>query len=186
VVAVPAIEVGMERSGTHWVVPPVAAEWPEIAAVRRAAVDHADVCKVSAPVGNVYFAKELEELGTPVPDGLLALYAACDGFDLACIAAPLVPVFRLLASGAIDESEEGDGFPYRAVVFHGGDDVQLCVYRDATKVWWLVYEHEYVAVAKKALHLRDLLRFGLARMNAGEVGLLQNELGWERFFGVKK
>lgn len=105
---------------------------------------------------------------------------------LACIAdPPHVPVFSLLPSASIDECEGSDGYPRRTACFQGGDEVQLSVYRDRKKAWWLVYEHEYQPVAKKLFHLQELLRFALRRMRAPTFEALNDgELSWERYFDV--
>lgn len=164
--------------------PPSPATWPELAELRAAAEQHADVCKIGSPIRSISFAKELEEDGLPLPEELLALYASCDGFDLSCLAATHVPVFSLLPSQSIDSSDAEEGYPRRAAVFQGGDEVQLSVYRDRKKQWWLVYELEYQSIGKKALDLIDVVRFGLRRMNAPTADALDGELSWDRFFGV--
>jgi hypothetical protein len=162
--------------------PPPPPAWPELVELRAAAEHHVDVCEVGSPVQSIYFAKELEEDGLPLPEELLALYASCDGFDLSCLAATHVPVFSLLPSHSIDVSDAAEGYPRRVAVFQGGDAVQFSVYRDRKKQWWLVYEYEYQPIAKKALDLSDLIRFGLRRMNAPTADALDDELSWERFF----
>lgn len=163
--------------------PPAAATWPELDELRALAARHPDVCTVAAPVDSVCFAQDLEDDGLPLPDELLALYAFADGFDLSCLADPKGgPVFSLLPSVSIDASDEEEGYPRRAAVFQGGDEVQLCVFRDAKKQWWLVYEHEYRPIARKAFDLRDLVRFGLRRLHAPTFEALFAELSWERFF----
>ena len=167
--------------------PPPPATWPEIAEIRAAAEQHPGVCSLGSPVQSIYFAKELEEDGLLLPDELVSLYASCDGFDLSCVAATHVPVFSLLPSGSIDTSDEEDGYPRRAAVFQGGDEVQFSVYRDRKKQWWTVYEYEYQPIGKKAFDLGDLLRFGLRRMNARTLDELDGKLGelsWDRFFGI--
>ena len=118
--------------------------------LRSASEKHPTFCVVNPPVGNVYFAAALREDGLALPDELLALYSAHDGFDLSCISdPPHIPVFSLLAGLGIDECDAQDGYPRRAACFQGGDEVLLSVYRDRRKQWWLVYEYEYVPVAKK-------------------------------------
>ena len=91
----------------------------------------------------------------------------------------------MLPSKSIDTSDEEDGYPRRAAVFQGGDEVQLSIYRDRKKHWWLVYEYEYQPIGKKALDVRELLRFALLRMNASAVDELQAKLSWDRFFGIE-
>ena len=166
--------------------PPKPASWPELQELKSSSEGHPDFCLVCRPVENVYFAEALREDGLPLPEQLLALYAAHDGFDLSCIAElPHVPVFSLLPSASIDESESSDGYPRRAACFQGGDEVQLSVYRDRKKAWWLVYEYEFQPVAKKPLHLQELLRFALRRMRAPTFEALnEGELSWERYFDV--
>lgn len=160
---------------------PPPADWPEISELRAAADQHPDMCSLGAPVPSVYFAKELKDDGIVLPDELLRLYAACDGFDLSCLSARDVPVFSLLSVRAIDISEETDAYPRRAVLFQGGDEVQFSVFRDRNKQWWLVYEHEYEPLEKRALDLRELVRFGLGRMNAATAEALDDQWSWERF-----
>lgn len=174
----------LERARASKFPPPPPATWPELVELREAAARRPDVCRLGAPAGNVYFAKALEEDGLPLPEDLLALYAACNGFDLSCASAPHIPVFSMLAGESIDVCEQADGTPPRAAVFQGGDEVQLCAYRDRKKAWWLVYEFEFEPVGKKLLDLRDLVRFGLKRMGAPAVEALDGELSWERFFEV--
>ena len=164
--------------------PPPAAEWPELAEVCAAAAQHSGLCSVGSPVQSIYFAKELEEDGLPLPHELLALYAWADGFDLSCLSATHVPVFSFVPSQSIDISDAEDGYPRRAAVFQGGDEVQFSVCRDRKKRWWLVYEYEYQPIGKKALDLHDLIRFGLRRMNAPTVNTLNGDLSWDRFFDI--
>ena len=173
-----------ERASKH--PPPPSASWPELQELRSAAEQHPNFCVVRPPVGNVYFAAALREAGLPLPDELLAVYAAHDGFDLSCIAdAPHVPVFSLLPSASIDDCEATDGYAHRAACFQGGDEVQMSVYRDRKKLWWLVYEHEYQPIAKKPLELQTLLRFALQRLRATSFEALnEGELSWERYFDV--
>jgi len=165
--------------------PPPPADWPEISQLRAAADQHPDVCSVGSPVQSVYFAKELQDDGIALPDELLGLYAACDGFDLSCLSARHVPVFSLLPVQSIDISEQADAYPRRAVLFQGGDAVQFSVFRDRKKHWWIVYEYEYEPIGKKALDLRELVRFGLGRMNAATAESLDDPCSWERFFPSK-
>ncbi len=164
--------------------PPPPATWPELDELREAAKQHPEVCTVSPPAHSIYFVKELEEERLYLPDELPALYAWSDGFDLSCLAATYVPVFSLLPSQSIDVSEAEEGYPRRAAVFQGGDEVQFSVYRDRKKQWWLVYEYEFQPIAKKTLDLRDLIAFGLRRMNAPNADALAADLSWERFFGT--
>lgn len=164
--------------------PPPAAVWPELTELRMAAGAHPDACRIGPPGQNVYFAKELEEDGVALPEDLLALYAWADTFDLSCLVATYVPVFSFLPQ-SLDVSDAEEGYPRRAAVFQGGDEVQLSVYQDRKKQWWLVYEYEYQPIAKKALDLRELIRFGIRRMNAPTADALLGELSWERFFDIK-
>jgi hypothetical protein len=163
--------------------PPAAATWPELGELRSAAQLHPEVCKIAPPVQNVWFAEELRGRGLTLPDELLALYAACNGFDLSCLSAPYLPVLSLLPASAIDTDEEAEGYPARATVFFGEDEVHFAVYCDRKKRWWLSYEHEYQPVAKKPLDIREVIRFGISRMNAPTDEALLDELSWERFFG---
>jgi len=174
----------LERERASKFPAPRAPSWPELAELRAVAEAHPDVCTLGPPVDSVYFAKELKDDGILLPDELLGLYAACDGFDLSCLAAPQIPVFSLLPATAIDTCGEGDSYPRRAAVFQGGDEIQLSVYRDRKKQWWLVYEYELEPMAKKSLDLRDLIRFGVRRMNGSVEDALSGDLSWERFFDV--
>jgi hypothetical protein len=166
--------------------PPEPVTWPEIGELRAAAQRFPEVSTIAAAVQSVYFAKQLQDDGILLPDDLLRLYAACDGFDLSCVVARHVPVFSLLPSNSIDTSDEEDGYPRRAAVFQGGDEVQFSVYRDRKKQWWLVYEYDYQPIGKKAFDLPELVRFGLRRMNASTVGVLEDEFSWDRFFGISR
>jgi len=178
----------LERERAAKYPPPAAASWFELQELKSAAEEHPEFCIVHSPVENVYFAEELREGGLPLPDELLALYAAHDGFDLSHVAdPPHVPVFSLLPSASIDDCEASDGYARRAACFQGGDEVQLSVYRDRKKAWWIVYEYEYQPIAKKPLQLQELLRFGLQRMRATSFEALnEGELSWERYFDVAK
>lgn len=163
--------------------PPTPANWLELGELKSAGEEHPDFCTVRAPAENVYFAEALREGGLPLPDELLALYAAHDGFDLSCIShPPHVPVFSLLPGASIDENEAANGYPRRAVCFEGGDETELSVYCDRKKVWWVVYEYEYQPIAKKVLNLRELLSFAFRRMRAPTFEVLNGELSWERYF----
>ena len=168
--------------------PPAAASWLELQELKSVRKEHPARCILRPPVENVYFAEALREDGLPLSDELLALYAAHDGFDLSHIAnPPHIPVFSLLPSASIDDCEASDGYARRAACFQGGDEVQLSVYRDRKRVWWIVYEYEYQPIAKKPLHVQELLRFGLQRMRAPSFEALnQGELSWERYFDVAK
>jgi hypothetical protein len=170
------------RASKHPSPPP--AKWPELEDLRSASEQFPKFCIVRPPVENVYFAHSLREEGLTLPDELLGLYAAHDGFDLACIAEPPhIPVFSLLPSGN-DVSEATSGYPRRVACFQGGDEVELSVYRDRKQVWWLVYELEY-PLAKKAFELQALLRFGLRRMRATSFDALNSgELSWDSYFDV--
>lgn len=165
--------------------PPPAVAWPELTELAAAAERHSDICRIGSPVQNMYFAKKLEEDGVSLPDELLALYAWADGFDLSCLATTHVPVFSFLPSQSIDISAAKEGYPLRAAVFQGGDEIQFSVYRDRKKQWWLVYEYEYQPVGKKTLDLLDLIRFGLRRMDAPTDDELDRDLSWDRFFDIK-
>jgi len=166
--------------------PPLAAAWPELADLRAAASRHPSVCSIASPVQSLYFAKELAEDGLPLPEELLTLYAWADGFDLSCMVATHVPVFSFLPSQSIDVSDAEEGYPRRAVVFQGGDEVQFSVYRDRMKQWWLVYEIEYQPIGKTVLDLRSFLQFGLRRMNAPTGDALWGEISWDRFFDIAR
>src|SRR5262249_19053945 len=96
-----------------------------------------------------------------------------------------LPVFSFLPQ-SLDISDASEGYPRRAAVFQGGDEVQLSVYRDRKKQWWLVYEYEYEPIGKKALDLQELIRFGIRRMKAPTADALLSELSWERFFDIKE
>lgn len=160
---------------------PEPAAWPELDELRAAAVSRPAVCKIAAPVEDVAFVRDLAAEGVELPEEVLALYAACDGFDLSCEQAEYLPVFSLLPSAAIDTS--GDA-PRRAVVFEGGDNVHLSIHRADDGRWRVVYEHQYEAVAEADLDVRAILRFGLARMRAPVVDDLFEALSWDAFFGV--
>jgi hypothetical protein len=174
----------LERARASKYPPPTPASWPALQELKSSSEAHPDFCVIHPPVENVYFAEALRQDGLPLPEELLALYAAQDGFDLSCIAdPPHVPVFTLLPSASIDECEGSDGYPRRVACFQGGDEVQLSVYRDRKKVWWLVYEYECQPVAKKVFDLQELLRFALRRMRAPTFDALNDgELCWERYF----
>jgi len=163
--------------------PPLAAAWPELSELQATVARNSDVCSIGSPVQSIYFAKEFEEDGLPLPGELLALYAWADGFDLSCLTTR-VPVFSLLPSQSIDVSDAGEGYPRRAAVFQGGDEVQLSVYRDRKKQWWLVYEYESQPIGKKVVDLRALVQFGLRRMNATVDDELDDVLSWDRFFDI--
>lgn len=155
--------------------------------LRSTSEKHPTFCVVNPPVGNVYFAAALREDGLALPDELLALYSAHDGFDLSCISdPPHIPVFSLLAGLGIDECDAQDGYPRRAACFQGGDEVVLSVYRDRRKQWWLVYEYEYVPVAKKTLDLEGLVSFGIQRMRGSFDQLNEGALSWEDYFGTRR
>ncbi|MBW2734314.1 MAG: hypothetical protein JRH20_18140 [Deltaproteobacteria bacterium] len=169
--------------------PPAPVDWPELDGLRHAA-ENADVCTLEPPVTNVYFARILkDEEGLRLPEELLSLYAAANGFDLSCSVATYLPVFSLLPTESIDVSESSGKYPKRAAVFQGGDSVQLAVYRDAggdrKKTWWLVYEYDYEPIARVEFNLRELLQFGIQRMKAPSGDALEEELSWARFFRTK-
>jgi hypothetical protein len=163
---------------------PAPATWPELAELSAAAERYPSVCKVGGPIQNAAFVHELEQDGILVPEEALAVYAWSDGFDLSCLAAEYLPVFSLLPSDSIDVSDEEGSYPRRAVLFQGGDEVQFSVYRDSKTQWWLVYECEYEPIGRRLLDLRELIRYGLARMRAPTTDALVNELSWNRYFRI--
>lgn len=169
---------GLEAISASRFPPPLAVAWEEVDVLRQIAKDDPASCTIEAPVGNVYFATQLQDEGIQLPDELLGLYAACDGFDLSSRGTH-VPVFSLLPSVSIDPMDERGGYPRRAAIFQGGDEVQFSVYRDRKKQWWLVYEYEYESIAKRHLDLRTVIRFGLSRMN-------DSELSWDVYFEVSE
>ncbi|MGE0549493.1 MAG: hypothetical protein AB7O24_34065 [Kofleriaceae bacterium] len=160
---------------------PAPPTWPELTELRALAAKHPDVCSIAAPVQAMAFSKELEDDGLHLPEDLLAFYAWADGFDLACVVAPYLPVFSVLPSKSIDVSDAVDGYPRRPVVLVGGDSVQFSVYRDHRQ-WWLVYEYDFRPLAKKPLDLPQAIRFGIQRMLAPSDEALDVELSWDRLF----
>jgi hypothetical protein len=190
--------------------PPPAPDWPELTALRRLAETQPELCRLRPPASHVGFAHELGRRGLPLPDEVLALYAAMDGFDLTARAAPTLPVLALVPSESIDERDPDEGLPARTALFQGGDAEQLCVYRDRQGAeerwqanggrgadggnaadgggrgrWMVVFEYDYEPVARRPLDVRALLRFGMARVEA-PVEALEGELGWDRFLGVDR
>jgi hypothetical protein len=167
--------------------PPPMATWPEIAELRLAAEMYPASCVLRPPAKSVYFATTAKEDGTPIPEPLLGLYAAFDGFDLASRLTPRWPVFSLLDGASVgrSEAEVSRGFPARAIVFGGEDELGLSVYRDRQKKWWLVYDYEYNPIAKKRFDVRELLRFGLSRIHATEEEL-RTTRSWDAFFGCAR
>jgi hypothetical protein len=163
------------------------AAWPEIAELRLAAEMYPASCVLRPPAKSVYFATTAKEDGTPIPEPLLGLYAAFDGFELASRFNPHWPVFSLLDgdSAGRSEAEVTRGFPARALGFEGEDELALSVYRDRQKKWWLVYDYEYNPVAKKPFDVRELLRFGLSRIHATEEELTTTR-SWDAFFGCAR
>lgn len=155
--------------------------WPELAELRAIAAQHPRVCTLAAPVHDASFAADLAAEGLPLPDELVALYAACDGFDLTCMEAVDLPVFSLLSSRSIDITE-ADELPRRPVVFQGGDAIQFSVVRDDVQQWWLVHEYEYEAIAKVPFDLRALLQYGLRRVHAPSFDAVYDACSWTHFF----
>lgn len=152
---------------------------PELDVLRRLP---ATQCTMAPPVDCAAFARALAQDGLRLPESLISLYAACDGFDL--VHAGYLPVFSLLPSIAIDVSE-ADARPRRAVAFHGADDVQLAVYRSWWRGWRLVYEVEYRPLADVRFDLPRLLRFAAARATAADAStLFDGPLSWDAFFRV--
>jgi hypothetical protein len=167
--------------------PPPMATWPEIAELRLAAEMYPASCVLRPPAKSVYFATLAKEDRTPIPEPLLGLYAAFDGFDLASRLTRHWPVFSLLDGDSVgrSEAEVSRGFPARAIVFGGEDELGLSVYRDRQKKWWLVYDYEYNPIAKKPFDVRELLRFGLSRIHATEEEL-RTTRSWDAFFGCAR
>lgn len=156
---------------------------PEVVTIQSLAARMGSGCLAHSPSGNAYFAEKLRLDGVRLPEDLIAVYSAFDGFDLACEVAPYVPVFSLLPSSALDLSDVGHGYPRRAVVFQGGDCVDLGVGTDHKGVDWLVYEHDGVPIAKRPFELSALFAFALSRHAAPSVDDLDGPLAWETFFG---
>ncbi len=162
--------------------PPAAFASAELDRLRAAAAQHPNAVRIAPPAAHQHFAEELKERDLSLPNELLGLYAACDGFDLMCISDPRIPIFALLPGKSIDISDESEGYPLRAVPFEGGDSVHLALFKES-ETWFLVYEAEYEPIAKREFNLNALLRFAIARLNARDSSeLFGGPLAWERFF----
>jgi hypothetical protein len=133
------------------------------------------------------FVQNFKEEGLALPDEIVSLYGAFDGFNLNAAAAPVVPVFAMLEAGAMDIYDAEGGYPRRVAVFQGGDEVHISVYRDRKKSWWCSYEYEFEPIGKRELDVPGLLEFGLQRAEAEEEGMLDGNgtLSWETYFQVR-
>jgi hypothetical protein len=157
-------------------------ETPEIVRLLALSRLRGSGCVAHAPSGNAYFAERLRKDNLVLPSELVAAYSAFDGFELTCAVAPLVPVFSLLPSTALD-LVEGDGdYPRRVVAFQGGDCIDLGVGADRQGTYWLVYEHDSVPIAKRRFDLPALFAFALARHAATTTDQLDTELAWDALF----
>ena len=155
---------------------------PEVVRLLQLSRERGTGCNAHGPSSNAYFAERLRKDKLLLPDDLVAMYSAFDGFELTCSVAPLVPVFSLLPSTALDIVEGDSEYPRRVVAFQGGDCVDLGVGSDRHEAYWLVYEHDGVPIAKRPLDLRALLAFALARHAAPSLDELDGELSWDAFF----
>lgn len=117
-----------------------------------------------------------------LPEDVVALYGAFDGFDLYSVAAPHVPVFALFAAASLEVNDAERGFPKRVAVFQGGDEVQICVYRRRKTEWWCSYEYGYEPVGKAPLDVAALLDFAIQRSVTTDPDALDAEFSWETYF----
>jgi hypothetical protein len=161
---------------------PAMLDTPEIAHLLALSRERGSGCVAHEPSGNAYFAERLRRDKLVLPAELVAAYAAFDGFELTCASAPLVPVFSLLPSTALDIVEGDADYPRRVLAFQGGDCVDLGVGSDRNADYWLVFEHDGVPIAKRRFDLRALFAFALARRAAVNLDELDGELSWDGFF----
>ena len=161
---------------------PAVLDTPEVARLLELSRERGSGCVAHAPSGNAYFAERLRKDKLVLPEELVAVYSAFDALELTCSAAPVVSVFSLLPSTALDIVEGDADYPRRVVAFQGGDCVDLGVGSDRQGAYWLVYEHDGVPVAKRPYDLRALLGFALARHKAASLDELDGELSWHGFF----
>jgi hypothetical protein len=167
--------------------PPAPATWPVLEQLRAFATRALTLCSLNPPATSSAFVKTVKEEGGALPDELVALLGAHDGFDLNSASVPsgagwTLPVFSLLSAAELEVMDAGHGYPRRVAAFHGGDEVQLCVFRDSKKAWWLSYDYEYEPVAKLPLDLPALLDVGLKRAEARSQESLNADLSWETYF----
>ncbi|MFN0061378.1 MAG: hypothetical protein ACKVPX_02500 [Myxococcaceae bacterium] len=147
------------------------------------------LCTCGPAVSSIAFTRKIKDEGTSLPEDLIRLFAAFDGFDLNAAGVPDIPVFGMLESSSLEVNDAVAGYPRRVAAFSGGDEVQLSVAMTPNKEWVCVYEHDYQPVAMAPLSLEALLEFGLRRAeepNLDRLNQVDSELSWERFFNTQE
>lgn len=185
---------GLERARRAASRPPPPPAWPELAALRALPPDQAQLAPGITHAG---FAVELADRGAPVPDELLALYAAIDGLVLRNPQADEV-VFRLVPASELALVERDGRVALRIAAW---DDRAIGHARASTELWLEdgaltgAFERRHpgqplarVRFATRPLDVRAMLRFAVARVEAqatdprerdlGVVAALHAERGW--------
>jgi len=173
----------LERECARRYPPPPAASWRELAELHALAIAQPEYCRVGPPATHVEFAARLAASGTPLPDELLALYAACSHVALWCrhVAASAGSI----AAGDALRVRDGRLILFDRIKRH---PVTLLVEQPGISIvhaigtWWLVLEDDRAPAVKRPLDLQGMLRFALRRMDAATLEVLLTDLAWRRFF----
>lgn len=161
--------------------PPVPVGWREIELLRQAAAADPEHSTVGPPADHVAFASQL---GAELPSDLLALYAACSQFSLACrhvrpaLAAALPAGDQLkLRDGRIVLFDRKKRHPAMQMLEQPGLSIM-----QALGTWWFVLEDAQAPAIRRPLDLQGMIRFALMRHAAPNLEMLVTDLAWQRFF----
>ena len=167
--------------------PPPPGTWPELDAIRSWVNDNPDVGRLAPGVVHVAFVGDLRRNeGVRLPAEVVALYAAVAELGLASAVEPTMPVFALVPGTSLEVLDAQGRYPARAAAFEGMDGEHISVYCDRKARSWAVFDADAEPVAKRALDVPSLLRFGLARAACREPEtLIDGELSWDAFFDAR-
>ena len=166
--------------------PPPPGKWSELDAIRSWVDENPNVGTLSPGVEHVAFVGDLHrDEGVRLPAEIVELYAAVAEFSLACAVEPTTQAFALIPGASLEVLDAHGGYPARAAAFEGMDGEYISVYTDRKARPWAVFDADAEPVAKRALDVPSLLRFGLLRAACSDAStLIDGELRWDVFFDV--
>ncbi len=162
---------------------PAPLHWPETDALAAAQAEHPTRVTLHPGIVHTYFATRLQREGAGLPPELLALYARWDGFSLLCVHVPEVTALALVPHQTLRVLPSSYDRPERVAPFTSSPHAQVTVYRERSQ-WWMSFEHDGEALAKKKWDLQTLLQHALAQHHAPHASELEETLAWDGFFGM--
>ena len=173
----------LERARLAAARPPSPPAWPELTALRALPPE---LAQLAPGITHAGFAAELADRGAPLPDDLLALYAATDGLALHHPATDEV-VCRLLPASELAVVERDGRATLRIAAW---DDRAIGHGRASTELWLEdgaltgAFERCHpgqplarVRFATRPLDVRAMLRFALLRVEAPATDPRERDLG---------